>query len=167
MKLNVFLVSLLFLLSGCAHRPSLNNIILVSDVNKVYGERNESARLLKSVDGLDYTQEISFIFRTVPAEKNFSGYWAWKPDPNGKWICGSYNPANNEIILAANPKNGYDYNSDVAVHEFAHFWRYTLYRDVTHSDRYSGVLFNWHASYDTRSVGIHYDSLPDSITGGR
>lgn len=99
------------------------------------------------------------------AEKKINGTWCWYIPEQKVYVGGLYYSASRKILIGANPKNLTDITMPVLIHEFAHHWLVTNFRDYTHNNKYDGLFYSWKGTRDITgksfetSDGVHYDFI--------
>lgn len=97
----------------------------------------------------------------VKGEKKVGNMWVFIPKGYDRYVGGIC--WGNRIEIGCNPITGGEVIYDILEHEFAHYWLYSNFGDMTHNLRYSGLFIGWTMKIYAKS-GSYYASYVNEVS---
>lgn len=148
-------ISLLTVFTGCFtghnnHNETKITLDFPKDIESVcYTSMDLSKSLIQSKGtSLKLKENCQVVKRN--GTKKFGNMWCWWSPEWNSYVAGLC--WGNLIEIGCNPKTGQDILSGVLTHEFAHYWLYTNFNDMSHNGKYNNVFYNWHESNDAKII---------------
>lgn len=77
----------------------------------------------------------------IPGMKKVGDLWYFKSKSYGSLVGGLY--LGSKIEIGCNPATGGEVNALILTHEWAHYWLYSNFGDMTHNAKYAGSFIGW------------------------